>query len=437
MFLRTKEGSLRATRASRPTVTAVLLAIGIGAVAWARLPGVARDTFWAEDGRDFIQAALDDGWRDLLAPYGGYLHLVPRMLAGLAVTAVPVEGYALFMSAASSLVAGLCGAVVWCTSRQHVRPGWAILIAVTTVLAPLAAREVLGNAANLHTIMMWSLFWVLLYTPVRVRTATLLAVFATLAALTEVQTVFLLPLLAWRFRHPLRRIVFGGYLVGVLAQLVCVVASPRKQTAFGHVEPLSYPYGFVINAIMPLVLPFRAVGPVLAVAGVLVAVLLVVAVAVLIACLLRGSAPATRLIVTAALALAVLSFVAGVHTTPLDLYDYAAHSSHQLRRAWLARYGVLPSMLIIGAICVAAGAGPRRRRAQGRLRGGVTTAVAVAVVVSFVVHFVPADTRRSHGPAWMPQVLAARQGCGSQDEDAVVLRQTLGWNVTVPCDRLR
>lgn len=430
--VRTRQGS---DAARRTLAGAASLSIVLGVLAWLRLPAIARDTFWAEDGRTFIQAALDTGWSGLFVPYGGYLQLVPRTLANLAVAIVPVGGYALFMSASASLVAGICAAVVWFTSRQHVRSGWALLIAASTVLVPLAAREVLGNAANLHTILMWALFWILLYTPSRKRTAILLAVFAVVAALSEVQAVFLLPLLFWHHRNGMRRIVYTGLSIGVAAQLLCVLVAPRTQMAFGHVDLLSYPYGFAINAVMTLVLPLRAIGPVLAAVGPLVPSLLVVVIAGLLFFLLRGSTSMTRGIVGAALGLAVLSFVAGVHTNPEDYYNYAMQSPAQLRTVWLARYGVLPSMLIVGALCAAAGARARRRPGRAGLRRGVTTTTAVLVLASFVVYFVPDDTRRSEGPAWQPQMAQARETC-ERGHGTAVLDQTLGWKVLIPCRRL-
>ncbi|WP_353113752.1 hypothetical protein [Microbacterium sp.] len=426
----------------RTLAIGAFLALVLGGLAWLRLPAVARDTFWAEDGRNFVQSAMFHGWGDLFTPYGGYLHLLPRVLANTAVMAVPLDGYALFMSGAASLVAGVCAGIVWMVSRQHVGSGWALVIGASTVLAPLAAREVLGNAANIHTILMWTLFWVLLYTPTRRSTAALLALFALVAALTEVQAVFLLPLLLWRSRSRLRRIVYGGTLAGVLAQLLCVLLSPRKQTAFGHVEPLSYPYGFVINALMPIVLPTRAIGPVLSTTAQLVPLLLVAAFGAAFLVLLRGASSTARVIVSAALLLAVLTYVAGVYTTPLDLYDYASHSPAQLRAVWLARYGVLPSMLVISALCVAAGDRTRTRperegmRRSEAVRKGVAFGVVTLLLLSFACFFSPSDTRRSHGPAWQPQVVQAREEC-AEGAAAVTLAQTLGWSVEVPCGRIR
>ena len=272
----------------RRAILALALGAALGALAWLRLPAIARDTLWAEDGRNFLQSALS-GHVDLFAPYGGYLHLMPRLIAHAAVATVPVEGYAMFMSAATSLVAGLCAALVWVTARQQVRPAWALLLAASTVLAPLAAREVLGNAANLHTVLMWTLFWVLLYTPVRRSTAILLALFTACAALTEVQAVFLAPLAIWRFRDRVRRIVVAGFGIGVGGQLACALLSSRKQTGFGHVDAVSYPYGFAINAVMPLALDTRAIGPVLAATGPLVPLLLVAVIAVVLIAIGRAS----------------------------------------------------------------------------------------------------------------------------------------------------
>jgi hypothetical protein len=40
--------------------------------------------FWAEDGPIFFMGYIEYGFKSIITPYGGYLHLVPRLIAGVA-----------------------------------------------------------------------------------------------------------------------------------------------------------------------------------------------------------------------------------------------------------------------------------------------------------------------------------------------------------------
>ena len=70
--------------------------------------------------------------------------------------------------------------------------------------------------------------------------------------------------------------------------------------------------------------------------------------------------------------------------------------------------------------------------------GGLSILLTANHWLSLVLHVVPWDTRRSQGPAWSAQVEDARRLCAqAPPRDDVTLKQTLAWEVTVPCDRLR
>jgi hypothetical protein len=416
----------------RAPIAFLAVAAVLGIAAWLRLPTIARDTLWAEDGRNFLQDALDRGLAPLLEPYGGYLHAVPRLLAGAVIAFGDPADYALLMTGLSAAVAGLCGAVVWWSARQHVRPAFALLIGATTVLAPLAAREVLGNAANLHTLLMWTVFWALLYRPRRLRGSIFLGLVVLLAALSEVQVVFLLPLVLWRVRDRLRWPLFAGYLVGLALQLAATVSAPRRQTAFGHVDVLSYPYGFSINALLPITALQRDIGPLLVGTGWVIPAALGILFAAVLLFFLRGAPRKVSLMALGCVAVAVIVYTGSVYANQEDYYDYANHSAIQLRSLWFARYGVLPSMFLIAAVLVAAGR--RSARPRSPLRSAFARVAATLVVVSMAAHFVPHDTRRSYGPVWSAQVAQARMDC--EPDEYVAFAQTLGWEVRVSCEQL-
>lgn len=419
--------------ARRPGLLLLLLGAGCAVIAWLRLPEIARDTFWAEDGRTFVSAAAIGGPAVIVQPYAGYLHTVPRLVAALVVL-FPVGSWALATTAAACAIAGGLAVVVFVCARDLVP--WLparVAVAALTVLAPLAPREVLGNLANLHSLFLWALFWIVLSRPRRLRTAVALSIVGFFGAMTEIQAVFLTPLLLLHRRDRLVWVARAGLVAGILVQVVVTLGWPRAHNTNPGVDPLSLGYGFLINAVMPLAVPQAQLGAVLAASGPLVgltvlAVLLVAAVYAGV----RGSR-AQRLLVVAALSGAALIFAAGVEANPNGFYDYAALAPGRLRDAWLTRYGVIPSMLLALVPLVAVSIALARRREHPELRW-TAGAVAALSLVLVLAQAGPQWTRRSDGPAWTPQLATAGVQCRRDDELAFVnLRETIGWKVTVPC----
>ena len=175
---------LRPRRHGAVGVAAVVVVVTV--LAWLRLPPIARDTLWAEDGRTFLGGAVGPSpWSTIFEPYAGYLHVVPRLLALFTVNAVPVAGWALSMTFLSCFVAGIVAGVVLVVSRPYVTwlPARLLLVGLT-VLTPLVNREVLGNAANLHSLLFWGAFWMVLSRPSTRRSAWALAPIAATASAT-------------------------------------------------------------------------------------------------------------------------------------------------------------------------------------------------------------------------------------------------------------
>ena len=80
---------------------------------WFRLPPMAHDTVWAEDGRLFLFGAEQHGlFGATFVPYAGYLQFVPRLIAGAVVQWLPTADWALGMTAGACLVTGAIACVV-------------------------------------------------------------------------------------------------------------------------------------------------------------------------------------------------------------------------------------------------------------------------------------------------------------------------------------
>ncbi len=420
----------------RGAVPFLIIALS-AAIAWARIPPLARDTFWAEDGRTFVQAAIDTGpITSLFHPYAGYLHLLPRTLASLTVTLVPVVGWAQAMTALSCAVAGLVAGVVYICSADIVTwPPARVTLAILTVLTPLAAREVLGNAANLHSLLMWMTFWILLYRPRRARGAVVLSVLIAVAALTEIQTAFLLPVLLYRWRESVRWMPRAAFVAAVAAQLITTLLTPRASSHAAPVDPASIAYGYLINAVMPSWMPANGIG-----AG-LVAYGPWLGIALFLVCVAAGAVAfawgrrAQRWVAISMLALSILVWVASVLIDPAPFYDYARMNPSQLAHPWLSRYGVIPGMLLLAELVLGLSVLHGRLRHRGSVpRKHLATLFLVVGIVAVAVLSLPGATRRSSGPAWGTQVLASGEACEHpRMVPTVTLDETLGWTVTVPC----
>jgi hypothetical protein len=439
-----RDGRVRSIASQHPTLLLVAFGVLAALAAWLRIPAVARDTLWAEDGRNFLQDAINVGpGNSLFIAYAGYLHTVPRMIAAAVESMLPVSGWALGMTAGSCVVAGALTVAVFVATRGVIT--WMparLVIASLTVLAPLGPREVLGNAANLHSLFMWALFWIAVSRP-RTRSSVIgLSVVALLGALTEVQSLFLLPLFLFRWRERRRWPARAMLLIGAMTQLAVTLTLPRAPSPHSANDPLSIAYGYLINAVIPWGIPQAKIGPVLDAVGPLVGILLVIPLGFAALLVIRRGTATERVVVVALAVGSVAVFCISVITNPNTFYDYAGMTPTQLAGVWLTRYGVVPSMMLGALLPIALGVARRIRRQDhagiSRARTTVLLVLCGLLLVSAVTQFVPDDTRRSSGPEWQPQLAAASESCESGPRGSrVVLRETIGWHVSVPCSLLR
>ncbi|WP_345764677.1 hypothetical protein [Diaminobutyricibacter sp. McL0608] len=443
--------------AAHASASVAVLAAVCAIAAWWRIPAVARNTLWAEDGRNFLQDAVNHGpLTSLTIPYAGYLHTIPRLIAAFTVTFVPVPQWADAMTAGSCIVAGILAAVVFVCTRDVVPwlPG-RMMIAGLTVLAPLAPREVLGDAANVHSLVLWTVLWMLLYTPRTRAGSIVLGVVAFPGAATEIQCLLLLPLALIRWRDRSRWPMFAGLAIGLAMELFVTLFWPRPPSGHPPIETLSIAYGYLINAVTPLVTPQNSIGPVLVSSGPLVGIAVFAAVAcALVYVILRGTFT-QRIAGSGLVAGSIAFYTIAVVTNPNSFYDYARFDTDELAQVWLARYGVVPSMMLAAVVVLAISLAVSRgvtgaarvsvgdratsatRRWLGerrRLAGGIALGVVAALLL---VQFIPQDTRRSSGPQWSAQVTAAARACERLPASYVFhLSETIDWHVRLTCRTL-
>ncbi len=114
---------------------------------WERL---VYPELFAEGGR-FVAGALNHGWPSLLVSYAGYYHTVPRLIALLATSLVPIAYIPVFTVTACFLITAVISAFFvrpcfrWLVPSDAARGAVALLLC----LAP-GLNEVLGNLPNLH-----------------------------------------------------------------------------------------------------------------------------------------------------------------------------------------------------------------------------------------------------------------------------------------------
>jgi hypothetical protein len=410
------------------TLTA-LVGVLAAVLAWLRLTTVTRDVVWAEDGAVFLRDGVDRGpIGGALEPYAGYLHLVPRVVAGLVVDLVPATWWATALAATSCLAVGAAAALVHRCAHDLVASRVArVALAALTVAVPTLPLEVLGNLANLHWLALWTLPWLLVARPRGRVDQGVLAAATLVATLTEVQSVLLAPLLAWRWRDAHRLPTRIAYCLGVAAQLVTLVTADRPGNggpapgadatlrAFGHDVLMTLWLGtgaLLRDAHAGLgLLPAAAVALVVGAAAVVV--------------LVRGDA-LQRAWAVGAPVLALVLWVVAVRLNTPTLFVPG--------QGWvLLRYAVVPSMLVASVVVLGVALVP----ARPRWRVPALLVVAPALVVAVLV-WRPPDGTTPEGPRWSTQARDAHRACVTDPAQGstVLALAPARWYVRLPCEAL-
>lgn len=248
---RRPDDAFAAARLSAPWLVCAFGAVA-AVVAWARLTPTTRGTLWAEDGRVFLQDAVHaPAFSTVLRPYDGYLHVVPRFVASVVAAAVPAAWWAVTICALACAIAGAVAAGVLVLSRTSgLAPAARLVAATATVLAPALPLEVLGNLANLHWFFLWLAPWLVLHVPSRRRSVWPLALLALVVALSEVQALYVVPLLLVRRRERRLWPIRGALLLGLVAQAVAVLTTTRSAPVGALPEPAAVVVGYLVNACM-------------------------------------------------------------------------------------------------------------------------------------------------------------------------------------------
>ena len=173
--------------------------------------------FWAEDFNPFFIDARRFGPEVLFAPYNGYLHLLPRLIAGLAAGLHPIVQPAVYVGAAFALTLAV---VALALSPRLDLPGrpW---LALAVVVVPHTG-EVFLNPTNVQWITALALLLTLLARdPASAADGATDAAVVVLAGLTGPFSVLLLPLFlarAWSRRTRASALIAAGVALTAAVQ---------------------------------------------------------------------------------------------------------------------------------------------------------------------------------------------------------------------------
>jgi hypothetical protein len=453
---------VRGETALRAELT-IIVVILVGAGSWLQLErqsGVAAtNSIWAEDGHLFLTSALiyDHPLELLVAPAGGYMHAVPRILAMMAAR-LRLELVAAFLAIASSLTVASLAAYVFFASRDLIpSPVARMVLAGGMVLAPAAAHEATNNTANLHYYFLFAAFWALLsvrrsWAAVAVGSIVVLA-----AAVSDPLSVVLLPVALWRALRSSSRgwwVVPAALVVGLVVQGLVFLSTDRigryaddpevlfplqqeleirayapRVYAESHPEELPTLYGLRVAGsflIGDRLLPtaWESLNDVLALGA------LAVVLALFLYGLSRRDTPKMPLMLT--LASSVAFFAAPVairgteHIAPVgDSLTYAG-----------SRYVIVPVLLLL---CMSLMILNRRDQ---RVGWGAWRAIQVTLLFLLsmvVVSNYKASNLRTAGPQWDAELATGRAACETQAVEFALLPvapRGAGFNVLAPCDRV-
>lgn len=427
----------------RVLVADVLLALALGVLAaflgWLRLTPLVRRTLWAEDAGLFLQDRVLDGpvvtW---LRPYDGYLHLLPRVLTDLVVALTPDRFQGLGVTAASLAVVGGAATVVYLVTADAVVSRLTrAALALVPVVTPMAALEALGNTANVHWFLLFTVPFVLVWRPGTRVTRVLRALLLVVVVLSEVQALLFVPVvavLAWR-RGRSELLGAGAFGAAVVAQVVAVATSPRVRGDADPVRPLNVLLGFVAEPVMgSYASPGRTADLLLSEQGVLVAVAATLPFVLAAALALAEPGRRRALLTLAVVYGALVVWVADLVLNPTVVHDFAGQGMGVTKDTGYARYALVPSMFLLATAVLALDRVLARRRWWATVLA-VLALVGLAVVVAR--QFEPYTWTRAAGPDWSESWSGAEATCAT--DPSVTLKvpsAPTGWGLLIRCEDL-
>jgi hypothetical protein len=393
------------------------------------------NSLWAEDGRVFLSDALRDFQGTFFAQNGGYIHVVPRLVAGI-VARLPAADAAAGMAIGAASVIALVAGFVYLSSAEMIQSKAARLaLAAAVVFVPVPGTELLANTTNVHFYLLFGCFWALIWQSETRVAVTARSAVATAAALSDPLCVLFLPLavIGPTVRRSRRSLMVSGLFgSALLVQLAVLASGTRPERNWGF-RLGALPDIFSLRVAGGLLVGDRFLGDAWAAYGRGFAYGAFLLVAVVIAALLARSDRRAILFTLLALGYAGLFFCVQLFGRGTGGMDPEWHG-FQVNGA---RYILLPFFLATSVILVLADrlADARHSRASGVIRYAALVWLTILLAVNFSI-----TSDRSRGPRWNHQLELGRRVCANTQRRTVTVLVSPApprvWYATIPCRRL-
>jgi len=225
----------------RTPAKVIVLAIAIFFILWLRRPDALLNAqFWAEDGSIFFRERVLIGfWGTIFRTYGGYSHLIPRIIAEVACL-LPVRWMPLAFNLSALVIQSIaCSAFFWPCYRKIISSDSLRAVCCLAVAATIpAGQEMMAAVCNLQWYL--AVFSVLLL--VAAGKEIWLTIIQVCIALTAPVTLLLTPMLLWQLKNNEGRLKLrpGIHLLALFIQ-----ASVMRQAAMEPKPPLHFNSLFV------------------------------------------------------------------------------------------------------------------------------------------------------------------------------------------------
>jgi hypothetical protein len=386
------------------------------------------NSLWAEDGQVFLSGAIRSFRGTFFEQNGGYVHVVPRLIAGIVAT-LPVRDAAPGMAVGAAAVVALVAGFVYVASSEILpsRPT-RLALAAAVLLLPVPGSELLANATNLHFYLLFACFWALLWQSETTFAVGSRAVVVVATALSDPLSALFLPLavVAPIARRSVRALVVSGlFLAALMVHIAIIAGGARPERNWGF-RLGALPEIFALRVAGGLLVGDRFLGDAWDGYGRAFAYGALLLVAAVIALLLRRSDRRTTAFALIALGYAGLFFCVqlvgrGTGGMDPDLHGFRLNA---------ARYILLPFLLVTSVIvALAAGA------ARTWIQRAVLLWLAALLAVNYSV-----TSDRSRGPRWDRELARARRVCPTADKRTtrvlVAPSPPRVWFATIPCRRI-
>ncbi|MEJ2856444.1 MULTISPECIES: hypothetical protein [unclassified Saccharothrix] len=383
------------------------------------------DHVWAEDGARFLLDGVKEPFlANLITPYGGYLHVLPRLSAEL-VSLLPMGWAAVGFAVAAAVPRALVALVTFAASAGYLRStALRVGLAALVVVLPVGNSEPLGNVSNVHWFLLYGLFWVLLWRDAPRLPA---ALFVTVATLSSPLAFLLAPLALLRLLVHRDRVLPTTFALAAAVQGAIMVFAERTPYSHDAVDPVQVLLATLLRVPLAGFTGSEQVADLYPRFGNAPALIALALLAVPLAAALIWRDRPARFLAVAGIAysviIIVLSLVAN-WTVALQVQQPGVVMASQ-------RYSVLPCLLLFTAVAVGLDATP----ARGRWLVITARAVIGCTLLAGVVQHTRDQAGVLTGTSWTDSVTAAQAQCSAATRPVGrYVHEPAGWFFELPCD---